>query len=74
MQFLLTLTACVCLLAATETRADSRVFIVANQSDGYGVDECLAKGEKCGLRRRAPIASHGILRRLPGTAASIPMR
>jgi hypothetical protein len=35
-------------MAATETRADSRVFIVANQSDGYGVDECLAKGEKCG--------------------------
>ena len=48
MRFLLTLTACVCLIAATETRVDSRVFIVANQSDGYGVDECLAKGEKCG--------------------------
>lgn len=29
-------------------RADSRVFIIANQSDGYGVDQCLAKGEKCG--------------------------
>jgi hypothetical protein len=28
--------------------ADSRVFIVANQSDGYGIDQCLAKGEKCG--------------------------
>ena len=42
MRFLLTLTACVCLIAATETRADSRIFIVANQSDGYGVDECLA--------------------------------
>lgn len=28
--------------------ADSRVFIIANQSDGYGIDQCLAKGEKCG--------------------------
>lgn len=28
--------------------ADSRVFIIANQADGYGVDQCLAKGEKCG--------------------------
>lgn len=28
--------------------ADSRVFIIENQADGYGVDQCLAKGEKCG--------------------------
>jgi hypothetical protein len=28
--------------------ADSRVFIIANQADGYGVDQCLARGEKCG--------------------------
>ena len=48
MRFLFTLTACVSLMAAVEARADSRVFIVANQPDGYGVDECLAKGEKCG--------------------------
>ncbi len=48
MRFLFTLIACVCVIVASETRADSRVFIVANQADGYGVDECLAKGEKCG--------------------------
>ena len=37
------------LLAASSTAsADSRVFIVANQADGYGVDECLARGDKCG--------------------------
>ena len=36
------------LLAASAASADSRVFIVANQADGYGVDECLARGEKCG--------------------------
>lgn len=52
MRFLFTLTACISLMAAAETRADSRVFIIANQPDGYGVDECLAKGEKCG----APVA------------------
>jgi hypothetical protein len=36
------------LLAATAASADSRVFIIANQADGYGVDQCLARGEKCG--------------------------
>ena len=36
------------LFAASAASADSRVFIVANQADGYGVDECLARGEKCG--------------------------
>jgi hypothetical protein len=40
--------ACVSLLGASVASADSRVFIVANQADGYGVDECLARGEKCG--------------------------
>jgi hypothetical protein len=28
--------------------ADTRVFIIANQSDGYGIDRCLAQGEQCG--------------------------
>ena len=42
------LLASVFLLAASAASADSRVFIVANQADGYGVDECLARGEKCG--------------------------
>jgi len=36
------------LLAASAASADSRVFIVANQADGYGVDQCLARGDKCG--------------------------
>ena len=35
-------------LAASAASADSRVFIIENQADGYGVDQCLAKGEKCG--------------------------
>ena len=40
--------ACVVLFATSAASADSRVFIIANQSDGYGVDQCLARGEKCG--------------------------
>jgi hypothetical protein len=38
----------VLILAASAASADSRVFIVANQADGYGVDQCLARGETCG--------------------------
>jgi len=40
--------ACAFLLAATAASADSRVFIIANQADGYGVDQCLAQSDKCG--------------------------
>ena len=36
------------ILAASAALADTRVFIVENQADGYGVDQCLARGEKCG--------------------------
>ena len=28
--------------------AESRIFIIANNADGYGVDRCLARGESCG--------------------------
>jgi hypothetical protein len=35
-------------LTASAASADSRVFIIANQADGYGVDQCLARGDKCG--------------------------
>src|ERR1700744_2604098 len=35
-------------LAASAASADSRFFIIENQADGYGVDQCLARGEKCG--------------------------
>jgi hypothetical protein len=48
MQFLTTLLACLVLVAATAARAETKVFIIANESDGYGVDQCLAKGDKCG--------------------------
>ena len=48
MRSLFALLACAFLFAASAAMADSRVFIIANQADGYGVDQCLAKGEKCG--------------------------
>ncbi len=40
--------ACVFVMTASAAAADSRVFIIANQADGYGIDQCLARGEKCG--------------------------
>ena len=40
--------ACVLVMTASAASADSRVFIIANQADGYGIDQCLARGEKCG--------------------------
>jgi hypothetical protein len=35
-------------LTASAAWSDSRVFIIANQADGYGVDQCLATGDQCG--------------------------
>lgn len=33
---------------ASTALADRRIFIVANQPDAYGIDQCLANGERCG--------------------------
>jgi len=33
---------------APAAQAEKRVFIIANNSDGYGVDRCLATGASCG--------------------------
>ena len=38
--------AVLCLI--TSAQAERRMFIIANDGDGYGVDRCLASGEKCG--------------------------
>lgn len=48
MRFISALIASASLLAASSALADSRVFIIANQADGYGIDQCLARGDKCG--------------------------
>jgi hypothetical protein len=36
------------LLGAAAAQAEKRVFIIANDGDGYGVDNCLASGGPCG--------------------------
>jgi hypothetical protein len=36
------------LLGAVSAQAEKRVFIIANDGDGYGVDNCLASGGSCG--------------------------
>jgi hypothetical protein len=36
------------LLGAASAHAEKRLFIIANDGDGYGVDNCLATGGPCG--------------------------
>src|SRR3974390_3826393 len=37
---------CVCLIGSAQ--AERRMFIVANDGGSYGIDHCLASGDKCG--------------------------
>ena len=34
--------------AGSAQAAERRMFIISSNADGYGVDRCLANGEKCG--------------------------
>jgi hypothetical protein len=36
------------ILSATPASAERRMFIVANNANGYGIDRCLASGASCG--------------------------
>jgi hypothetical protein len=36
------------LLGTAAAQAEKRIFIIANNADGYGVDRCLAYGAECG--------------------------
>ncbi len=36
------------LFGATTAQAEKRIFIIANNADGYGVNRCLASGAACG--------------------------
>jgi hypothetical protein len=36
------------LVSAGAAQAERRVFIIANNGDGYGIDRCLASGAACG--------------------------
>ena len=34
---------------SVSAQAEKRIFIIANNADGYGVDRCLATGATCGV-------------------------
>jgi hypothetical protein len=36
-------------ISSSAANAEKRIFIIANNSDGYGVDRCLASGATCGV-------------------------
>ena len=38
----------VSVMLAAAAQAETRIFIIANNADGYGVDRCLAQGQSCG--------------------------
>src|SRR3954453_17401489 len=50
MRSLLALISCASILVVSSALAETRVFIIPNQADGYGVDQCLAKSDKCGAQ------------------------
>jgi hypothetical protein len=52
--------------SAASVRAETKIFFVENQPDGYGIDQCLASGAKCGR----PMASAYCQSRQYGGAAS----
>jgi hypothetical protein len=35
--------------AGAPAGAENRLFVIANNPDGYGIDRCLANGESCGV-------------------------
>src|SRR5437588_2984579 len=50
-------------LCAGTAAAENRTFIIPNNPDGYGVDRCLANGEKCGASAAAAYCqSHAFAR------------
>ena len=36
------------LFGTPAAQAEKRIFIIANNPDGYGIDRCLAEGGRCG--------------------------
>ena len=51
---------------AAPAGAETKIFIVENHADGYGVDQCLASGSRCGR----PVASAYCQSRNYGQAVS----
>jgi hypothetical protein len=56
----------VLLALARSASAETKIFIVENQPDGYGIDQCLASGANCGK----PMASAYCQSRKYGQALS----
>jgi hypothetical protein len=48
MRSLLASFALAAILGISAAQAEKRIFIIANNADGYGVDRCLASGAQCG--------------------------
>jgi hypothetical protein len=44
-----TLVLAAAVVSSAAQAAEKRTFIIANNSDGYGVDRCLASGATCGV-------------------------
>jgi hypothetical protein len=53
-------------VSALSAHAETKIFFVENQPDGYGIDQCLASGAKCGK----PMASAYCQSRQYGSALS----
>ena len=43
--------------------AEKRIFIIANNADGYGIDRCLASGASCGAAAAAAYCRSRAFRR-----------
>ena len=48
MRYIVAALAVACAVLGSAAQAEKRTFIIANNSDGYGVDRCLASGSSCG--------------------------
>jgi hypothetical protein len=46
--FLAGLAAILCVCVIGSAQAERRIFIIAYDGDGYGIDRCLASGDRCG--------------------------
>ena len=65
MRFISAYLASLFLFAASAALADSRVFIMANQAEGYGVDHAWRGATNAARMPPAPTASRGISRKPP---------
>jgi hypothetical protein len=41
------------LIGVVPAHSEKRIFIIANNTDGYGIDRCLATGDSCGAAAAA---------------------